>query len=412
MAKKLPCKQMRLYLCTWNVGGSKPAVDFTDVLDLENSKHPDLYCIGLQEIDVHDLSLEEHPWSKALTTCLGSRGYVKLKGRRMRGVMTIVFARRALLSHITSIEAEATKTGLGGWWGNKGGASVRLDLFGMNLIIVNAHLAAHRENIQERIIDFDSILDSQKFKDEDVDNILDHDYVFWMGDLNFRLEDLTYEGAIRHIEKGNLTKLLTYDQLIQCKEERLIYEDFEEGRITFPPTYKFDKGTDTYDTSKKKRVPAWCDRILWHAHHESYGTVSLEVKQLDYRSHPQYKISDHKPVTSQVDIQVFGKPPPSPVKFQMIIKWYISQGSTVTYTMKAKSFSTDWIGLYKADFKSFSEYVSYIYAEEGAEERGDRGVIMEFPASKLRVAAGQYVLCYLTKNYSLQGITNEFMISP
>lgn len=38
-------------------------------------------------------------------------------------------------------------------------------------------------------------------------------YVFWMGDLNFRLEDLTYEGAIRHIEKGNLTKLLTYDQV-------------------------------------------------------------------------------------------------------------------------------------------------------------------------------------------------------
>lgn len=66
---------------------------------------------------------------------------------------------------------------------------------------------------------------------------------------------------------------------------------------------------------------------------------------------------------------------------------------------------------FQADFKSFSEYVSYIYAEEGAEERGDRGVIIEFPASKLCVAAGQYVLCYLTKNYSLQGITNEFMVS-
>ena len=32
------------------------------------------------------------------------------------------------------------------------------------------------------------------------------------------------------------------------------------GSARFAPTYKFDVGTDTFDTSEKRRPPAWCDR--------------------------------------------------------------------------------------------------------------------------------------------------------
>ena len=45
--------------------------------------------------------------------------------------------------------------------------------------------------------------------------------------------------------------------------ERLVFAGYEEGPLSFAPTYKYDKGTDVYDTSSKRRAPAWTDRVLW-----------------------------------------------------------------------------------------------------------------------------------------------------
>lgn len=37
-------------------------------------------------------------------------------------------------------------------------------------------------------------------------------------------------------------------QLTSALKANLVLKGFEEGHIRFPPTYKFDVGTDTYDT--------------------------------------------------------------------------------------------------------------------------------------------------------------------
>lgn len=39
------------------------------------------------------------------------------------------------------------------------------------------------------------------------------------------------------------------------KKSEPVLEGFMEGPLNFPPTYKFDVETHTYDTSAKKRKP-------------------------------------------------------------------------------------------------------------------------------------------------------------
>lgn len=394
---------------TWNVGGKKPPSHMEEALCLNHVPLPDMYGIGLQEVNPKPSDSKE--WIDIFTWTLADYNYVRVKYRQQLGVLTLVFIHRSLLPYCTSFESEITKTGMGGWWGNKGGVSVRLDIFGINLIIVNSHLAAHQDNVAERIVDYDSILDDQKFKDPDVENILDHDYVFWMGDLNFRIDNMSREEVDRGISSGSFKKMLENDQLNRCREEKLIFEDFEEMEITFPPTYKFDTGTDTYDTSSKQRIPAWCDRVLWHKYNTDYDGFQLRVDPFEYRSHPRYRHSDHKPVTATFFFTVFPKPPLNPVQFESQKSWKREKDVTVRYCVSrhTKTSDSDWIGLYRADFHHFEKYQSYTWAMQGA-EKNRQGVIVTFSARSLTVKPGRYCLCYLTRKYSLLGISNEFQI--
>jgi hypothetical protein len=66
----------------------------------------------------------------------------------------------------------------------------------------------------------------------------------------------------------------------------LTFPYYSEARITFLPTYKYDLGTDTYDTSEKARIPAWCDRIL---------RKGDNIRQINYDCAP-LRFSDHRPV--------------------------------------------------------------------------------------------------------------------
>ena len=69
----------------------------------------------------------------------------------------------------------------------------------------------------------------------------------------------------RLITLNDFDELMKYDEFERAKKLCVRIAEFEEGPLTFEPTYKYDHDCDIYDTSSKKRVPAWCDRIFYQS---------------------------------------------------------------------------------------------------------------------------------------------------
>ncbi|KAF4968714.1 hypothetical protein FSARC_3931 [Fusarium sarcochroum] len=65
--------------------------------------------------------------------------------------------------------------------------------------------------------------------------------------------------------QATIDSLLPHDQLRRVIKQRKAFHDgWQEGAVTFLPTYKYDIGTvGLFDSSEKQRAPSWCDRILF-----------------------------------------------------------------------------------------------------------------------------------------------------
>lgn len=132
----------------------------------------------------------------------------------------------------------------------------------------------------------------------------------WAGDFNYRI-DGPYELVREAAQASDLGPLIAADQLMNEYKEGRVFKGLKEGLITFRPTYKFDKGDPNpvaYDSSEKRRVPAWCDRIFFRGtppfplplvedpHASSPAPDELRVEALQYGCWPYVNESDHKPV--------------------------------------------------------------------------------------------------------------------
>lgn len=127
--------------------------------------------------------------------------------------------------------------------------------------------------------------------------ILDHEICILNGDLNYRIDTMGRDTVVNAVKSNNLGKLLDRDQLLLSRKRNPGFRlrAFKESQIAFAPTYKYDVGSDRYDTSEKRRSPAWCDRVLYRG----LG----RIKPLEYRCH-DVRVSDHRPVTATFRIRV------------------------------------------------------------------------------------------------------------
>ena len=309
----------------------------------------DVYVIGFQEIVAltpvnvaTDMMGPQRTqfWMENIDACFRKNTrdtFVCIGVRNLVGILLCVYVRQSLHHAVSDVRWSTTCVGVMGVMGNKGGVVMRFSLHSTSVCIVCAHLAASRDNIQGRNNDYRNIMErtileampsapvdmgesaaagaeplamlQQRGNHEDgmqgdrLLTILDHDIVFWIGDFNYRIDvSLTQDDIMTLLKHNNLTALRKKDQLNMERKRGHVFQGFEEGLLTFAPTYKFQPGTDVYETrpEKKLRPPAWCDRVLWRE--TGKQGADKAVRQTSYRiSH--LRPSDHKPVGSTFDVQ-------------------------------------------------------------------------------------------------------------
>ncbi|RHY72147.1 hypothetical protein DYB26_016348, partial [Aphanomyces astaci] len=251
-------KDMVLWTGTFNVNAKKPVsiAESAKLLSWLRATHendqlsPDIVAVGFQEIvDLNAVNVvvnnmsgpRSAQWEEsilaALNTHMSDQAYEVVLHKHLVGILLLVFVKRNHLPFITDVVGSTAGVGIMGMMGNKGGVAVRMTLYDSTIVFVCSHLAAHTHNVAGRNADFANILAKIEFRDsvfdemnpsgfvlfsilspEPTDHVLSihsHDFIFWLGDLNYRLvEDanFTVEDCFAHLDKHNLEVLLARDQ--------------------------------------------------------------------------------------------------------------------------------------------------------------------------------------------------------
>ncbi|WKX91587.1 hypothetical protein Q1695_009987 [Nippostrongylus brasiliensis] len=287
---------------TFNVNGKSPP----DIIRgwFPEGNVSDFYVIGLQEMDLSvgtyiiDNPKKMEEWMECIRTSLpgGAKNYRAVSTMRLIGVFIVLFQSRASSAKVSKVNAAYVATGISmlvNKLGNKGGTAISLRINDTSVCFVNSHLAAGGGELERRNQDFRDI---SQLTFNDGLSIYDHDAVFWFGDLNYRLKtensSWTNDQVRQIASSSEFPVLFKYDQLREQQTAGRVFVGFQEPAIPpFRPTYKYDVGTCTWDSSEKARVPAWCDRILWWT-----KDPETQLKVRGYESVERILISDHKPV--------------------------------------------------------------------------------------------------------------------
>jgi len=300
-------REITVAVCSWNVDQSRPQQSKWLSKWLQVPARPDIIAVGLQEVDMSMMAMKNQvthahePWLKAIRQELGLSDfekeppYVELKYRQLVGLFLVVYVSAALHPHVSEVELQCVCTGaISGALGNKGGIGVSFRLFASQICIINAHLAAHMEAVDKRNKNHQQIMRQMAFPKASADGPLppmEHDLCLFFGDLNYRIGGLLYEQVVAGIERQDWALLRRNDQL-DLQLAQPYWDGWAAATPLFPPSYRYDAGTDTYDTSEKRRTPAWTDRVLWYVK----PVHKNAVQPLAYTTYKDLRWSDHKPV--------------------------------------------------------------------------------------------------------------------
>lgn len=285
-----------IWVGTYNLNGRPPSDEsLLPWLFPTAGPDPSLLVLGFQEIvplspqQIMATDPEKkRRWEQHILSTVANRpnkksDYVLLRSGQLVGTALIVLCKKEVAAEVRNVEAAIKKTGVRGLAGNKGAVAIRLDYRATSFCFLTAHLAAGHSNVGEREQDYATIADGLHFSRGKT--ISNHENVIWAADTNFRISLLNDE--VRGLAASDdYDSLWAADQLNTSVASGRSFAGYIEAPIVFRPTYKYDNGTDDYDTSDKMRIPAYTDRILY----KGEGLDCYRYQRAELRT------SDHRPV--------------------------------------------------------------------------------------------------------------------
>uniref|UniRef100_A0A9J8BQU0 phosphatidylinositol-3,4,5-trisphosphate 5-phosphatase n=1 Tax=Cyprinus carpio carpio TaxID=630221 RepID=A0A9J8BQU0_CYPCA len=265
----------------------------------------DIYVFGTQENSVCDKE-----WVETLRCALKDyteTDYKPIAVQTLWNIKIVVLVKAEHENRISHVGMSSVKTGIANTLGNKGAVGVSFMFNGTSFGFVNCHLTSGNEKIHRRNQNYLDILRQLSLGDKQLNSFdisLRFTHLFWFGDLNYRL-DMDIQEILNYINRKEFEPLLKVDQLNLEREKNKVFLRFAEEEITYPPTYRYERGSrDTYVWQKQKatgmrtNVPSWCDRILWKSYPETHIVCN------SYGCTDDIVTSDHSPVFGTFEVGV------------------------------------------------------------------------------------------------------------
>uniref|UniRef100_A0A7N8YF31 phosphatidylinositol-3,4,5-trisphosphate 5-phosphatase n=1 Tax=Mastacembelus armatus TaxID=205130 RepID=A0A7N8YF31_9TELE len=304
-----------VFVGTWNMGASPPPRSLQSWVTCCGLGHTLDESTALLPHDIYALGTQENPqgereWTEHIKATLRSYAHIDFKQVAVQSLWNMrlaVFVKPEHESRISHVNTASVKTGLGNTLGNKGAVGISFLFNGTSFGFVNCHLTSGSEKVLRRNQNFVDILRLLSLGDKQLsvfDISLRFTHLFWCGDLNYRL-DLDVQDILKHVSKREFEELMCADQLTRERHKRKAFLSFNEEKIAFPPTYRYERGSrDCYLWQKYKtsgvrvNVPSWCDRILWKSYPETHIICTA------YGCTDDIFTSDHSPVFATFQVGV------------------------------------------------------------------------------------------------------------
>lgn len=299
---------------TWNLcANNPPSTEFLSGIIPRNRFH--IYVIGSEECERTIAQSAVNPskknWEMDLQLAVGQH-YVPLRSHTLQAIHIVAYAHVSIVPLISEVRSAALPMGIGNTLGNKGAVSLSFKVGATRFCFVNAHFEAHQRSWETRNAQFSrthreipALLQKAEISREiglsvgDSGSTAVHiealdsatlpeyaDRVVFMGDFNYRING--NRAVVESMIKMNMHEaLLVNDQLKISRLKGQIPIEYAEPPLNFKPTYKFDVDSDDYDTSRKRRVPSWTDRVLY---------VANGLECTAYNADFSIRTSDHRPV--------------------------------------------------------------------------------------------------------------------